>query len=278
MARAKGNARARNAEPGAAGGLWHQPALLNLLADLLIVCAVAALAWSALTALQRLPLFPLRELVVTTAPARVTPAQIEHAARSAVIGNFFTVDLDAARAAFEKLPWVRKVAVQRQWPDGLSLAIEEHEAMARWRQPGAVGSGDDGLVNRHGEIFFAELAAPDSDDGALPQFSGPPGSAATLLRRHAEFAPALASIDRRAATVTLSPRHAWRIGLDDGTLIELGRDQERHPLAERVARFVGHYAEVSARTGAFRVADMRYPNGFTVSGITAPPAVQDKRS
>ena len=48
-AKTKGNARL-DAEPG---GLWHQPALMNLLADLLIVLSIAALAWAALTALQR---------------------------------------------------------------------------------------------------------------------------------------------------------------------------------------------------------------------------------
>lgn len=276
MARAKGNTRAQNAEPG---GLWHQPALLNLLADLLIVLAVAALAWSALTALQRLPLFPLRELVLTAAPQKVSVAQLEHAARSTVVGNFFTVDLDAARAAFEKLPWVRKVAVQRQWPDGLALTLEEHEAMARWRPAGAEG-GENALVNAQGEIFSAELP---ENAATLPWFSGPEGSAPELLRRHAEFTAALAGIGRRVETVSLSARLAWRARLDDGTLVELGRDQERHPLAERLARFVAHYDEARARVGGFRVADMRYPGGFALGGIVpgevpARQETQDRKS
>jgi len=270
VARAKGNTRTQNAEPG---GLWHQPALLNLLADLLIVLAVAALAWSALTALQRLPLFPLRELVLTAAPTKVTPAQLEHAARGAVVGNFFTVDLEAARAAFEKLPWVRKAAVQRHWPDGLTLTLEEHEAQARWRPAGGAGN-EAALVNAQGELFAAE---PPEQADALPWLSGPDGSAPELLRRHAELAAALASIGRRAETLTLSPRLAWQVKLDDGTRIELGRDQERHPLAERIGRFVAHYAETRARVGAFGIADMRYPNGFTVGGIK-PATMQDKTS
>jgi cell division protein FtsQ len=261
VARAKGNIRARNDEPG---GLWHQPALLNLLADLLIVFAVAALAWSALTALQRLPFFPLRELVLASPPERVTPAQLEHAARGVVSGNFFTVDLEAARAAFEKLPWVRKAAVQRHWPDGLTLTLEEHRALARWRPAGAAGN-ETALVNAQGELFAAE---PPEDVDALPWLSGPEGSAPELLRRHAELAAALAPIGRHAATVTLSARLAWRAQLDDGTRIEFGRDRERHPLAERIARFVANYARTREQVGAFRVADMRYPGGFAVGAIT----------
>lgn len=271
MARAKFPARTREAEAGA-GGLWHQPALLNLLADLLIVLAVAALAWAALTALQRLPLFPLREIVLAAAPERVSIAQVEHAARTAATGNFFTVDLDTARRAFETLPWVRKAAVERLWPDGLRLTLEEHVAQARWRPLGQEGLT--AFVNAQGEVFSVE--APE-DAARLPWLSGPEGSAPELLRRHADFSATLAAIGRHPVALTLSARRAWQIKLDNGTLVELGRDQERHPLAERIARFVAHYEETRRHVGVFRVADMRYPNGFAVGGIQ-PPTRQDQRS
>lgn len=276
MAKAKGNQRLQNTEPG---GLWHQPALMNLLADLLIVLGVAGLAWAALQALQRLPLFPLRELALSAAPRQVSALQLDHAARSAVVGNFFTVDLESARASFEKLPWVRKAAVRRQWPDGLAVTLEEHEAVARWQQLG--GKGTDGmLVNAHGEVFAAER--PDNAP-SLPLLAGPDGSAPELLRRHAEFSALLAGIGRRVDAVALTPRHAWRLKLDDGVAIELGRDQEHQPLDERLARFVAHYEKIKTGTGTVRVADMRYPNGFALAGsgiVAVPPvrAVQERKS
>jgi cell division protein FtsQ len=283
VAKPKGNQRNQPAEPA---GLWHQPTLMNLLADVLIVLGVAGLAWASLTALQRLPVFPLREVVLTTAPKQVSAEQIAHTARSAVVGNFFTVDLEAARAAFEKLPWVRTATVRRTWPNGLSLTLEEHEAAARWRPisggagpsqadaPPVGGSesglrawgankGDGSLVNVQGEVFVADLPENAS---ALPRLSGPEGSAAEVLAHHAEFNSVLAGIDRRVEAVALSPRRAWQLKLDDGVAIELGRDQERHPLAERLARFVAHYESIKARLGAVRVADMRYPNGFALAG------------
>lgn len=254
---ARGRAASRNAEPG---GLWHQPPLLNLLADLLIVAGVAGIAWAAVTALQRLPLFPLREVVLAAQPQRVSPDQIAHVARTAVVGNFFTVDLDAARAAFEKLPWVRNAAVRRQWPHGLVLALEEHVAVAQWRHL----NGESGLVNQQGEVFAADLP---EDAPPLPRLSGPEGAAAEILARHGEFNRTVASIGRSVATVALSPRRAWRLRLDDGVAIDLGRDEERHPLAERLGRFVASYEKIQARFGEVRVADMRYPNGFVVSGF-----------
>jgi cell division protein FtsQ len=263
VARQRGNSR--NPPDTAPGGLWHQPALMTLLADVLIVVAVAGLAWSALTALQRLPVFPLRELVLTTTPEQVSTQQLEHAARGAMVGNFFTVDLDAVRGAFEKLPWVRKASVSRNWPDGLRLTLEEHEPVARWRQ---LGGGEPGLVNRQGEVFFAERPA---DAPELPQLTGPEGSAREVLTRYGEFSNQLAGIGRQIDAIALSPRLAWRLKLDDGVAIELGRDQSRDTqerrLGERLERFVAHYDKLHAQVGAIRIADMRYPNGFVLSGV-----------
>lgn len=257
MAKPRGNQRNQPAEPA---GLWHQPSLMNLLADVLTVLGVAGLAWGSLSALQRLPLFPLREVVLSAAPKQVSAELIAHAARSTVVGNFFTVDLEAARATFEKLPWVRTATVRRMWPNGLSLTLEEHEAVARWQSQGA---NESNLVNSQGEVFVADL--PENAP-ALPRLSGPEGSAAEILARHAEFDSVLAGIDRRAVAVTLSPRRAWQIRLDDGVAIELGRDQEHLPLGARLTRLVAHYENVKARLGTLRVADMRYPNGFALAG------------
>jgi cell division protein FtsQ len=50
--------------------------------------------------------------------------------------------------------------------------------------------------------------------------------------------------------VHLSAREAWQMKLDDGVVLELGRDQPRHPLAERLARFTSHYAAVSTAARA----------------------------
>jgi cell division protein FtsQ len=256
---AKVPSRPRNPPSGESAGLWQQPVLMNLLSDVLIVLAVAALAWAALTALKRLPVFPLRELVLHATPQRVSIEQLEHAARSSIVGNFFTVDLDATRRAFEKLPWVRHVAVRRQWPDSMHLVVEEHEVTAHWRHL----NGSTGLVNRQGEIFIAELPA---DSGPLPQLSGPEGSAADLLRRHAEFSTLLAPAGRHIEMIALSPRLAWQLKLDDGMTVKLGRDLEQISLGARLARFASHYDQVEQRRGTLRVADLRYPNGFALAG------------
>ncbi len=247
--------RKKAAEPPA-DGFWDRPVLMNLAADLLVVFAIASLAWAAATAVQRLPIFPLREVVVGGTVENVTRSQIEQATRVALVGNFFTVDLDQVRTVFERLPWVRQAEVRRRWPATLELSVEEHVAVARWRQ----ADGESRLVNDRGEVFAA------ASDRQLPVFAGPEGSAARMLARYREFAAALAVVGRSPETLVLSSREAWQMRLDDGVVVELGRDEARHNLSERLARFIAYYRPAMDKIHLARVGvvDMRYPNGFAL--------------
>ena len=239
----------------ATDGFWDRPPLMNLLADALLVFSIAALAYAAVVGVQRLPLFPLRELVVVHGVRQVTPMQVEYAARSSVAGNFFTINLDTVRNAFEKLPWVRHAEVRRIWPDGIEVSIDEHIAAARWRQ----ADGESRLVNTYGEVFDA------SSEFALPVFSGPEGSAAQMLARQQEFATGLKGLDRQIRAMDLSLRQAWRISLDNGLVMVLGRDEAEHTVSDRMTRFIAAYPALAQKV-SFQpgVIDMRYPNGFSV--------------
>ena len=257
MAKPRKNTR-NKLQAEVADGFWERPMLMDLVSDVLIVFGVVVLGWAAVVTLQRLPVFPLRQLVVATPVAQVGHGQIESAARAVLVGNFFTVNLDNVRGAFEKLPWVRRAEVRRRWPDGVELALEEHVAVARWLR----AEGEVELVNTHGELFTPGAAA----DPALPALSGPEGSSADVLDHYREFARTLSGMGRRPVTVALTPRLAWELKLDDGVVVELGRDQETgHPVAERLARFAEHYPAARDKLHvAAGVVDMRYPNGFAL--------------
>ena len=237
-------------------GFWDRPPLMNLISDLLFLAAALALGYAATLALARLPFFPLRALTVAGPLQEVTPTQIDYAAQSALAGNFFTVNLDAVRAAFEKLPWVRKAEVRRRWPDGIDLAIEEHVAVARWKH---ADGAEARLVNREGEVF----AAASSEQ--LPLLVGPEGTAPQLLSRYRELQPLLEPIGRRPQSLALSPRQAWQVRLDNGMLLDLGRDQAKSRINERLQRFTAVYGQAAERLKARAdVIDLRYPNGFAM--------------
>jgi cell division protein FtsQ len=248
-----------------AGGLWDRPQLLNLIADALLVAGAAALTYCAVMSVLALPIFPLKDVVVKSPLGQTTEAQLQYAAHSSLAGNFFTVNLEKVRASFEKLPWVRHAEVRRRWPSTLELTLEEHQPVAYWRRG---DEGDTRLINTQGEVFSAATNA------ALPEFSGPEGSAALLLARYQEFSDTLAPAKRKVVRLALSDRQAWQVKLDDGLTLNLGREQMRRPLNDRLQRFVAvreaAFAGVQSKTGARpMVADLRYPNGFVLRAAQA---------
>ncbi|MFH1603459.1 MAG: cell division protein FtsQ/DivIB [Pseudomonadota bacterium] len=237
--------------------MWDNVNLLNGCANVLYALAAAALFYAGVHVLVHSTRFPLRQLAVQGELRHLTREQIEHAGRASGGGTFFSVDLDAVRRAFEALPWVRKAEVRRLWPDRLQVALEEHVALARW--------GADALANRlvnvQGEVFVGEL--PDAVH--LPLFAGPAGSAQEVTRRYGAFRQALAPLALDPRQVLLSPRYAWQLRLSNGLTLELGRDQLKEPVLERLSRFVAFYPRTLGRLKRrFDYVDLRYPNGFAL--------------
>lgn len=240
----------------AESGFWHRPDWMNLVSDVLTVIAVVGLSFAAVKAVLRLPVFSLQELVVTSSLSRVTRAQIEYAANSSMHGNFFTVDLEAARRAFENLPWVRRAQLLRRWPGVIEVTLEEHEAVAYWR---SADSGDTRLVNRRGEMFDA---ASNAD---MPVFSGPPDAGLAMIVQREHLDSLLKPLQRHVVALTLSGRGAWQLKLDDGMVLELGTDGDKAPLDQRLTRFVAAWPQLQEKFGKkIAVADLRYPSGFAV--------------
>ena len=229
--------------------MWDNPRLLNMAAGFFVGIAVMAFSLAALLALLRTELFPIREVVVASAPQKTTRHEIEAAVRGRVSGNFFAAPLAELRAAFEQLPWVRRAAVRRVWPDRLEVSLEEHVALARW--------GNDALVNTYGERFSGRTEAP------LPQLVGPQGSEAEVTRRYLRMARAVAPLGTEPERVVLTPRYAWQLRLKNGLHLMLGRDAD---LAEaRLARFVAVHEQTLARMPRQpEYVDLRYPNGFAL--------------
>jgi cell division protein FtsQ len=141
------------------------------------------------------------------------------------------------------------------------VGIEEHQPLAIWQ--------DGRLDNRQGELFAANVAEAEAE-GALLEFSGPPGSEAEVTRRWHELREQLAPLALAPEALTLSARYAWSARLDNGTVLLLGREQGL-PIAERIARWVALQPTVQSRLNReIAAVDLRYPTGFA---IRAPGAI-----
>ncbi|MCC6193469.1 MAG: cell division protein FtsQ/DivIB [Burkholderiales bacterium] len=231
--------------------MWDDPRQMNALSATLGLLALAGLVIAIVAYVVRLPAFAFREVVVTTPLARADSAQLEAAIRDDLAGTFFTMDLARARVMLARVPWVRDVALRRQWPNRLEIAVDEHEPLARFN--------DGQFVSARGEVFAA------GSDVALPSFEGPEARAAEMADRYREWSQALAPLALRVVEMRLSPRGGWRLkaaGADSALTLELGRDE---PDA-RLARFVAAYRQTLgalARAGTrVEVVDLRYRNGF----------------
>jgi cell division protein FtsQ len=240
--------------------MWDNAPLLRNIANFLLGCSVLAMVYGAVHYVVHLPsLLPIRTVRLMNAPERVSPAEVLALVKIGVKGNFLTLDINRLRQSLEGLPWVRSVSIRREFPNGLAVQIEEHQAVARWN--------DDALVNRQGEVFVAQ------DEQPLPRFIGIDGSSAEVLDEYMAFDRQLAALNLHVSQIALSARHAWQLHLDDGTVVELGREA----LEERMARFVAYQMTRKAGEDAApkagdplsagrqgSVVDMRYRNGFAV--------------
>ncbi len=237
--------------------MWDNADMLNGCANALYALAAAALVFAGGYALMHTPLLPLRYVELTGDLAHITRAQAERAARASAVGTFLSVDLDAVRRTFESLPWVRKVEVRRLWPDRIQVAVEAHVPLARWGADMQTGH----LVDTYGEVFDGNV--PDAV--SLPQFAGPSGSAEEVTRRYAAFRQTLAPLKLEPRQVLLSARYSWQLRLSNGLTLELGRDQLKEPVLQRLARFAAYYAQtLGSFNRKFEYADLRYPGGFAL--------------
>lgn len=253
--------------------MWHDIKMLNAAADALIGLLVLALLAASFWWLAQRPMFTLKVIRIegtADVPLRyVNRSTVKGTALSRIRGNFFTVNLDVVRTAFEAVPWVRKATVRREWPNKLIVTVEEHVPLGTW--------GEDGrLVSVKGDVFTANLAEAE-EDGELPELAGPFGSEKEVVARFRDLHEWFAPVKLAPVSLSLSGRYAWTVALSNGMTVELGREQSRETLKARVDRLAGIYPQLVARLqDRIENIDMRYPNGLALraSGLTIGPDVR----
>lgn len=234
--------------------MWNNVRQLNLAANALYaLLALVLLAAGAYWLTQR-PAFTLHTIAIGGDTEHINAPTVRAGVVGHLRGNFFTVDLDNARQAFEQMPWVRRASVRRVWPNALAVTLEEYKPLGTW--------GSDQLVSVGGELFTANQGELDVD---LPAFDGPSGTEKEVVARYFDFKKWLAPLGAAPDEVTLSPRYAWTVKLSNGTQIEYGRERNPQTLAERSHRLTAAWGAVTARWGKdIEYADLRYPNGFAI--------------
>jgi cell division protein FtsQ len=220
-----------------------------------LLALAAGLAW-----LVRLPQFTLRAISVGGDVAHTNVATLRANVVSRLHGGFFTLDLAQAKAAFEALPWVRHVVVRREFPNRLSVQLQEHQAVALWGP-----EEGERLVNSFGEVFEANLGEVTQDN--LPRLYGPQARSAEVLAMWQLLNPVLAPLDLALDVLELTPGGSWHAELDNGAVVELGRGEP----AQLLARLQTARKTLTQATAAYRrnpqqllALDLRHSDGYAM--------------
>ena len=193
--------------------------------------------------------WPIRWLEVSGQLERLTAAQVRAAVAEEAGRGFFAIDVEKARASVEALPWVERASVSRHWPDALEISVTEQRAVARWKQ--------DALISRNGELF--EVAGTGGMQG-LARLAGPESRLSEVFERWQRMRTRLAADGLEIRRVELDARGAWRLELENGLALLLGRNK----ISTRLERFLSVRDDLQDMTRIERI-DLRYPNGFALT-------------
>lgn len=125
---------------------WMAPAVA--LGVLLLLGGAVLTAWLS-------PLFDVDDISVT-GNQRVEASAIASASRLDG-ANMFTADLSAAQERVYALPLIKSVRIERSWPHGISIAVEERQVWGTWEQ-----SGISYAIDREGVVLGTEPAPAGS--------------------------------------------------------------------------------------------------------------------
>lgn len=201
--------------------------------------------------------------------------------------GFFRLDIAAIRQDVMAMPWVSDVQVRRVWPAGLAIEVQEHTPVARWNDDALLGADETPFRAPQLQAGAARQARWQAHWSELPRLAGAEGRHVELLDSFRRYARRLSAIGLRLHTLREDDRLSQTLELANGTTVRLGYEQR----AQRFARFIDVYPRVMrelARSGSTGAAqggaagdrpeasagndevarfDMRYSNGFALSGV-----------
>lgn len=246
--------------------------LMNFTANLLVVGVVllglGGWAWW----LLRHPVFAIQTISVQGEVNRNNAVTFKANVMPQLNGNFFTLDLEVARRAFEAVPWVRSAVVHREFPNRLRAVLQEQRPQALWADEGA-----NTMVNEQGQVFEADL--DDVDVENLPRMKGPAGLSADVVKMYHYLRPMFQAVGMDVDQLELTPRGSWRVLTSSGAVMELGRGAEAE-IGARLQMFFKTLSQVTARYGrtptSLAGADLRHKDGYALR-LRGVSTVEDKK-
>ena len=165
------------------------------------------------------------------------------------------IDLEAARARIQALPWVRQASVRRVLPDTIVVEIVERRPLALWQHDKKFA-----LIDEEGQAILRDDVARFSDLMVVVGEDAAPN--ATALVRMLATEPEL--MRRVKAAVRVGGRR-WNVHLEQGIDVKLP-EQDPEAAWRRLADYQRRYGVLDKQV---RTVDLRLSDRLTV--LPAPP-------
>jgi len=215
----------------------------------LFLMAAGSIAWVCMGIVAN-DRWPIRWLELNGAFQRVSAEQLRASMTPLIDDSFFTIDLQELRDAATRISWVSSVRVQKDWPDTVTVTIEEFVPIAHWNR------GQ--LISKKGEAF----SVPEADGiQGLPWLQGPQERLDDVLLNWSTFSDLLMPMGLEISGLKLDSRGAWAMDLSNGTHVQLGRNWARERLQRLLASWNSLMHEQAVPP---QDVDLRYTNGFAV--------------
>jgi cell division protein FtsQ len=234
--------------------------LMNISAQVLVAGVVLLALGGGALWLLRHPVFAIESISVQGEVSRNNAVTFKANVMPKLSGNFFTLDLDGARRAFESVPWVRAAVVHRDFPNRLRVVLQEHQPFALWGE-----EGSSTLINQQGQVFEANVDELELDD--LTRMKGPQSLSLEVLNMYRYLQPIFQAVDMSIDLLELTPRGSWRVLTQTGAQMELGRGSQAE-IGAHLQLFFNTLSQVTSRYGrtstALLGADLRHKDGYAL--------------
>lgn len=226
---------------------------LGLLFLLVIVTVLGFGSWKLHLILNSADSLPIEAIVVKGERRFTSNEEIRSAMEGLLRSSFFKVDVNKVQKSLEALPWVYQASVRREWPAKFKVFLKEQEPIAHW-------NGSEWL-NKQGDIFNAPDVKYDKALTLLPYLYGENVAVKEVLTAYRQINQLLQIYGFNINSLSFNSRHAWRLTLSNGIVLNLGREDRM----TRVQRFIDLYPKLEQAKMPINIVDLRYDTGLAVS-------------
>ena len=231
----------------------HKPSLWVTITVVLLMTGVVLV-----DQLLRPGRFTIERIDIHGSSVRVDAQTVERTAWLALIGNYFTADLEEIENALVRLPGVYQAAVRRHWPDTLEISITEAGAIALWYATDGSALESRDYVN----------LPPDSNIILQPVLRSPAADRHTVIDAFLDLVSNLSPLGLEVKNLSVNAAGDWVVVLQSASLqipVELEIVVGRGNPVRKVDQFAAVFDSfLQDRLPDIERVDMRYDNGFAV--------------